>query len=324
MSSMVSKNATALAFKAEGNNFFKAKSYAEAIEQYTKAIDTDPKDVTFFSNRSACYAALKKWEEAAADGRQCVVLDKNFVKGYFRAALAQENMGNFDSASEFCVRGLGIESGNKDLKEMSRRIEDATRMSKVSASINTAEGMMQGGDIAGAFKTIDAALRLDPTNSKLNGMMDRVRPKWEAAEKSRVSQLDPVERIKEAGDNAFKTSQFELAIEKYTQAISKCTEGGSEIALKCYSNRAACYKQLSDFDGTISDCSHVLEYRDDDVKALVRRAQAFEACERYKFALQDVRQVLGYGVEKAGKANYDLANAAQHRLNRVIAQLKSM
>jgi hypothetical protein len=39
------------------------------------------------------------------------------------------------------------------------------------------------------------------------------------------------------------------------------------------------------------DCTHVLEFRPDDVKALMRRAQASEACERYKSALQDVRQV---------------------------------
>ncbi len=321
---MVSKNATALAYKAEGNNFFKAKNYAQAIEQYTNAIETDAKDVTFFSNRSACYAALEKWDEAAADGRQCVILDKNFVKGYFRAATAQEKLGNFADALEFVKRGLGVESGNKDLKDMSRRIEEAVRMSKVNGSISTAEGQMQDGDIAGAYKTIDAALRLDPTNSKLNAMMDRVRPKWEAGEKARVAGLDPVERIKEAGDTCFKSSQFEAAIEKYTQAINKCTDPGSEICLKCYANRAACYKQLSNFDGTIGDCSHVLEYKDDDVKALVRRAQAFEACERYKFALQDVRQVLAYGTEKAGKANYDLANNMQHRLNRVIQQLKNM
>ena len=158
-------------------------------------------------------------------------------------------------------------------------------------------------------------MRLDPTNSKLNQMMDRVRPKWEAAEKARISGLDPVERIKEEGDTAFKASSFELAIEKYTSAINKCTDKSTEIALKCFANRAACYKQLSNFDGTIGDCSHVLEYKEDDVKALIRRAQAFEAInERYKFALQDVRQVLSYGMEKAGKANYDMANNMQHRL----------
>jgi predicted kinase len=54
----------------------------------------------------------------------------------------------------------------------------------------------------------------------------------------------------------------------------------------------------------------------------MRRAQAFEACERYKSALQDVRQVLQLGLEVVGKSTFDLANGMQHRLNRVIAQLK--
>ena len=54
----------------------------------------------------------------------------------------------------------------------------------------------------------------------------------------------------------------------------------------------------------------------------MRRAQAFEACERYKLALQDVRLVLSYGQEAVGKTTYDLANGMQHRLNRVITQLR--
>ena len=97
----------------------------------------------------------------------------------------------------------------------------------------------------------------------------------------------------------------------------------SELALKAYNNRAACYKQLSNFDGTIEDSTQVLEYKPDDVKARMRRAQAYEACERYKSAIQDVRHVLAYGQEKVGKQSYDLANGMQHRLNRVIAQLKN-
>jgi stress-induced-phosphoprotein 1 len=94
------------------------------------------------------------------------------------------------------------------------------------------------------------------------------------------------------------------------------------LALKCFANRAACYKQLSNFDGTIGDCTAVLEVEPDNSKALIRRAQAYEAVERYKSSLQDVRAVLGFGVDVVGKQTYDLANGMQHRLNRVIAQLK--
>merc|ERR1712151_180466 len=98
----------------------------------------------------------------------------------------------------------------------------------------------------------------------------------------------------------------------------------SELALKTLSNRASCYKQISNFDGTIEDCSAVLEQEPENVKALIRRAQAFEAVERYRFALQDVKSVLSMPFHKVGKANFDLCNGLQHRLNRTVQQLKAM
>jgi stress-induced-phosphoprotein 1 len=319
----MSKKAAAQAFKNSGNAFFKDKKYTEAIAEYTKAIAEDATDVTFFSNRSACYAALKQWQEAADDGRQCIIVDKNFVKGYFRAGLAQQNLGNLEAALDAVKRGLGIESTNADLKKMSAELIEAQRLAKVDQSIETARSQMSSNDVYGAFRTLEAALRLDPNNDQLNKLMGQVRPAYDKAEKERVAGLDPVEKIKEEGDNHYKNSQFEKAIQVYTKAIAK-GQKGSEAIIKCHANRAACYKQLSNFDGTINDCTEVLEHKPEDVKSLMRRAQAFEACERYKLALKDVRQVLGYGLDAIGKQNFDLANGMQHRLNNVINQLKNM
>ncbi len=87
---------------------------------------------------------------------------------------------------------------------------------------------------------------------------------------------------------------------------------------------SACYKQISNFDGTISDCTAVLEVEPQNVKALVRRAQAFEGVERYRFALQDVKTVLAMPYHQVGKTNFDLCNGMQYRLNRTVAQLKKM
>lgn len=307
---------------SEGNNFFKAKQYAQAIEKYTEAIELDNKDVTFFSNRSACHAALEQWEQAAEDGRQCIIVDKNFVKGYFRCALGLQNMGNLDGASEAVKRGLGIDSSNADLKKMSREVDEAIRQKKVASSIETCEGQMKAEDYAGAYKTLDNAMRLDPQNSTLNRLMDKVRPQYERAEKKRMASLDPSARIKEQGDTQFKAADFENAIKSYTKCLDGMKDKQSELALKCYANRAACYKQLSNFDGTIADCTAVLEVKPEDPKALIRRAQAYEACERYKSSLQDVRSVLALPIDVTGKATYDLANGMQHRLNRVIQQLR--
>jgi stress-induced-phosphoprotein 1 len=183
---------------------------------------------------------------------------------------------------------------------------------------------MQTGDVSGAMKTLDLASRLDAGNPDITRMMNIVKPKFEKQEKARKGALSGPERLKEAGDEYYKAANFELAIVEYTKCLDACSDKASAIALKAYSNRAACYKQISNFDGTIEDCSAVLEVEPTNVKALVRRAQAFEAVERYKFALQDVKAVLTMPYNDIGDANYKLCNGMQHRLNRVVAQLKNM
>ncbi len=217
-------------FHSEGNTFFKNKQFKEAITKYTEAIALDSNDVTFYSNRSACYAALNQWEEAAEDGRQCIICDKTFVKGYFRQALALQNLGNLDGASDACKRGLGIDSQNADLKKMSREIDEAQRQRKVEALIVQAENQLASKDIAEAFKTVDAALRMDPTNSKLKQLNDRVTPLYERAEKERKSKLDPKERQKEEADRLYKEAKFEEAIKAYTKCLDSISDKVSPSA----------------------------------------------------------------------------------------------
>ena len=170
---------------SDGNNYFKNKQYPEAIQKYTEAIKDDPSDVTFYSNRSACYAALNQWTEAAEDGRQCIMTDKSFVKGYFRAALALQNLGNYEASLDAVKRGLGIDSQSADLKRMSRELDESMRVRRVDAAVSAADNQLSLGDISSAYKTVDGALRLDPTNEILKKQMDKIRPQYEREEKSR-------------------------------------------------------------------------------------------------------------------------------------------
>lgn len=320
-------NPRAEAIKAEGNAFFKSGKYAEAIAKYKEATQVDDTVPSYWSNMAACYEKLRKFEEMADAGRSCIKADKSFVKGYFRLAVAYKNLNQLSDCIKTLESGLAVQSSNPDLKRMKKEITELQRGEQVAAYCNKAEEMMQNGDVAGAMKQLDFASRLDAGNPDIERMMSKVKPKFDAMERKRKANLTPVERFKEQGDASYKNANFEEAVGHYTKCLDKLqAEGksGSDLALKAYANRAACYKQISNFDGVISDCTAVLEVDPENVKALIRRAQAFEGVERYRFALQDVKTVLVMPYSKVGQANFNLCNMMQHRLQRTVNQLKKM
>lgn len=320
-------NAQAEALKAQGNQFFKSGQYEPAIAKYKQATQIEPNIPAYWSNMAACYEKIRNYTEMENAARECIRADKNFVKGYFRLATAQKALNNFGECIKSLESGLAIQSSNPDLKRMKKEVVELQRAEQVAQYCNKAEEQMQCGEIAGAYKTLELASRLDAGNPDIERMMSRVKPKYEAMERKRKAGLSATEIYKERGDEAYKAANFEGAIELYSQCLSALKregKGTSELALKTLSNRAACYKQISNFDGTIEDCSAVLEADPGNVKALIRRAQAFEAVERYRFALQDVKTVLGMPYHKVGKANFELCNGLQHRLQRTVQQLKAM
>mmetsp|Transcript_5434 Transcript_5434/g.7116 ORF Transcript_5434/g.7116 Transcript_5434/m.7116 type:complete len:325 (+) Transcript_5434:153-1127(+) len=319
-------NAQAEALKGEGNAFFKGGKYAEAIEKYKAATAIDPSIPAYWSNMAACYEKIRNFEGMEEASRSCVKADRNFIKGYFRLATAQKNLNDLEGCNKTLESGLAIQASNADLKKMKKEITELARNEQVAAYCTKANEQMQNGDVGGAYKTLDLASRLDAGNPEIERMMSKVKPKWEKMEKSRRAKISGPELHKEKGDDLYKNAQFETAIEEYTKCIDglKGAAKQSELALKALANRAACYKQISNFDGTIEDCSAVLEVEPENVKALIRRAQAFEGVERYRFALQDVKMVLSMPYNQVGKVNFDLCNGMQHRLSRTVAQLKSM
>lgn len=313
-------------FKGEGNKFFKAGDYRAAIGKYREATSIDPNVPAYWSNMAACYEKIADFDEMENAARSCIKADKSFVKGYFRLATALKAKDDLDGCIKALESGLAVDSSNADLKRMKKDLTELQRGETVAKYISKCEEQMANSDIPGAYKTLELASRLDAGNPDIERMMARVKPKYERMEAQRRSNLSPDEVHKERGDDAFKNAQFEDAINHYSKCLDGLSRRGeslSDLAMRAHSNRAACYKQISNFDGVIEDCTAVLEVDPENVKALVRRAQAFEGVERYRFALQDIKTVLAMPYAKVGKTNWDMCNMTQHRLNRTVQQLKA-
>ncbi|KAJ8601886.1 hypothetical protein CTAYLR_002642 [Chrysophaeum taylorii] len=123
---------------------------------------------------------------------------------------------------------------------------------------------------------------------------------------------------KRVGDEAYRNGKFEAAVEHY----SRCLAAGDE-SLAVRGNRAAAYKQLGNNDGVVGDCDVVLAARPDDVKALLRRAEALEALEDYKGALVDVEAVLALRRQnrRIGDKTAALCQQMRHRLCRAVKDI---
>ncbi|KAF2197881.1 TPR-like protein [Delitschia confertaspora ATCC 74209] len=89
---------TAEEYKAAGNKFFKAKEYNMAIKEYSKAIESDPKNATYYSNRAAALMSANRFAEALEDCKMADELDPGNMKILLRLGRLYTSLGRPDEA----------------------------------------------------------------------------------------------------------------------------------------------------------------------------------------------------------------------------------
>lgn len=138
--------------KATGNEFFKAGNFEQAIVHFTNAINIEPTHV-LYSNRSACYCGLKKYDEALADAEACIAKNAGWGKGYGRKGAAFHGKGQYEAAIQAYEEGLKVEPG---LSMLTNGLADARRELDCSASVG-ADGI---GGLGAVFGAPDALAKI--------------------------------------------------------------------------------------------------------------------------------------------------------------------
>lgn len=95
---------------------------------------------------------------------------------------------------------------------------------------------------------------------------------------------------KDAGNAAYAASDFATAVEAYTQALKCDIPDKDRATVLC--NRAQCLLKQRAFAAAVEDCSASLTLSPDNVKALFRRASAFEAMGNSADAIRDYLEAL--------------------------------
>jgi import receptor subunit TOM70 len=92
---------------------------------------------------------------------------------------------------------------------------------------------------------------------------------------------DYAAKLKAAGNTAYQKKDYPTAIDLYGKAILCKSDA------VFYSNRAACFIALSEWEKAVEDTTAAINIDNEYVKALNRRANAYEHLEKYSEALLD-------------------------------------
>jgi tetratricopeptide (TPR) repeat protein len=95
---------------------------------------------------SACYGSKGDWEKAANDAKECIKVNPEFIKGYYRLANAQSEQNEFEAALATIKQGMAVEPNNPQLQKQmrqikakrdnQRRVENATKTATSAAAEN--------------------------------------------------------------------------------------------------------------------------------------------------------------------------------------------
>jgi len=85
-------------FKEQGNKYFNACKYDNAIECYSKAIALNPGIPTYYTNRALCYIKNNRFQLAVQDSRAALDRDSSLVKGHFYLGTALLELEKVDEA----------------------------------------------------------------------------------------------------------------------------------------------------------------------------------------------------------------------------------
>ncbi|KAK8623088.1 hypothetical protein V6N13_117981 [Hibiscus sabdariffa] len=106
--------------------------------------------------------------------------------------------------------------------------------------------------------------------------------------------LKRAHELKEEGNKKFQNKDYVAALQHYDDALKLIPKTHPDRAV-FHSNRAACLMQMKpiDYDTVIAECNMALQVQPRFVRALLRRARAYEAIRKYEMAMQDVQLLLG-------------------------------
>ena len=221
---------TSESWKQKGDDFYRSKSYHNAIDAYTNAISNDVNKIaTYFSNRSASYLMIGSYIEALRDCEAAINIEPNSPKVYFRKATILKSLGRFDDAVKALTDGLVLDPSSLTAKN---EMEALNVLKKQIENLHTKVGKKQ---YRAVLPEIDAVI-------KVAG--------------SRVRELNLLKAV--------VLIELQRAAEAYNLTNAMMREAGSNADLELIALRARCLYISGDLENAMKHLHQALRLDPDN------------------------------------------------------------
>lgn len=133
----IESNSAALRLKEQGNTAYKNQDYAKAINYYTRAINENPSDPSFYSNRALCFFNISKLQEALQDCERSLALQPNSAKVLRKKSQICLQLLRFEEAEKAAKSLVSLEksqTASNELEEVESLRSNYERMMKAEQS----------------------------------------------------------------------------------------------------------------------------------------------------------------------------------------------
>jgi len=176
-----------------GSAAFQKKDYASAIDNYSKAIEISPFEVTSYYNRGIAYYKSGKEKEAEVDFDKVIILDPRSSSAYVYRGLCKVKGGDYQGALNDYKGALELNpkdasihndlawlyatAKDEKVKDNAKALEHAVKASELSNEKNAeildtlARAYFINGQVKEAIDAENKALKIEPYNDEFKNKL---------------------------------------------------------------------------------------------------------------------------------------------------------
>jgi tetratricopeptide (TPR) repeat protein len=278
---------------AEGNQLMQKKHFQEALELYSAALQlspTGPNSHVYFSNRSAAYLSLNDHANSIRDSERSLALCPEYAKAHSRLGLAYFVSGQYAEAVKAYEVALEYEPENEwNRSHYEKALKKLAKSQRKSVQERPFD---------------EETVHTNNTHH-------------EEDQQHEFTKTHEADQHKDEGNAHMSNKEYEMALQQYTKAISISPAGQNSHVY--YSNRAAAYCYLGQYDAAADDCMASIEINPRYEKAHARLGLSRFFLEDFQGAIEAYERALELDPTNAASMSY-LGKAKQRLEEKIEAE----